>query len=299
MRQQTIFRTEPSSNQAYTLINNKLLQDERISDETRGLICKILSKPLDWEITIIGIIKSGKAGKDKVYRMVNEAKKFGYIIDAVKECPGRKKTYAISDDPDYLEDRYNRIAQEIEKEQEKMLPEKAETSGVTNSEKPETMGTNPENPTQNGSTFPEKTFPENPPLTNKRYITNIKTNTSYLQKDEPEEKFELKFEPPKRRVYDPKNFKQRHQLPEYWRVEPPLRAWARNGKVGATDAQIDDEFEKFRDHHQAHGKTMMDWNKAFQNWMRNARKFGNLDQDKSQSSSNVDWYNRLNRGVQS
>ena len=52
MAKQTVFRTEASSNQRYTIINNKLLQDENISRETKGLICELMSRPADWEVLL-------------------------------------------------------------------------------------------------------------------------------------------------------------------------------------------------------------------------------------------------------
>ena len=103
---------------------------------------------------------------------------------------------------------------------------------------------------------------------------NKKTNTSYLQKKQ--KKFDLVSEDDQPITYDPANFKTKHQLPDIWRVEPPLRAWAKNGKIGATDKQIDEQSEKFKLHHTAKGSTMKNWNSAFQTWMHNAKDYGHL-----------------------
>lgn len=69
---QTIFRVD-SASARYTIISDALLQDERLTHETKGLLCELLSRPPDWEITIRGIVASGKSGRDKVYRMIEEA----------------------------------------------------------------------------------------------------------------------------------------------------------------------------------------------------------------------------------
>lgn len=113
---QTVFRIDGSTNRAYTKICNHLLQDPRISHETKGLICELISRPLDWEITVKGIIKSGKSGRDKVYRMVKEAVKYGYIIDDQNRRGGGKfdkQNYIVTDDPETLEMRYKLIASSI------------------------------------------------------------------------------------------------------------------------------------------------------------------------------------------
>lgn len=75
---QTVYRIS-GSNQHFTTISNALLQDRRISHETKGLLCELLSRPITWEITAQSIWKSGASGRDKVLRMIEEATKYGYI----------------------------------------------------------------------------------------------------------------------------------------------------------------------------------------------------------------------------
>lgn len=62
-----------------------------------------------------------------------------------------------------------------------------------------------------------------------------------------------------------------------WCPKPETQAWARNGKIGATDIQIAEQLEEFIRHFEANGKPMKDWDKAFQNWMSRAKKWGQLD----------------------
>ncbi len=69
----------------------------------------------------------------------------------------------------------------------------------------------------------------------------------------------------------------KRRVPDDWRPKDATVAWARNGKIGATDPQIADQLDAFRDHHIAKGSTFADFDRAFQTWMRNAKRFGHLD----------------------
>lgn len=110
-RVRCIFRSH--GDRGYTKLRNAFLQDRDISDETRGLIARLLSLPEDWEVTVQSIIASGKAGRDKVYRMLKEAEKFGYIKperDRKEAGKFDRQLYLVSDDPQSL---IERVAQEI------------------------------------------------------------------------------------------------------------------------------------------------------------------------------------------
>ena len=100
-RTRCIFRAH--GDRGYTKLRNAFLQDKRISDETRGLIARLLSLPEDWEVTVQGIIASGKAGRDKVYRMLREAEEFGYVKPEERSRSEKGKfdrqLYLVSDDP--------------------------------------------------------------------------------------------------------------------------------------------------------------------------------------------------------
>src|SRR5690606_37540642 len=75
-RNQNIYRSNPETE--YTKLANSFLQDSRLSYEARGLLAELLSRPDDWEVTVAAIVKSGPAGRDKIYRMMKEAEKYGY-----------------------------------------------------------------------------------------------------------------------------------------------------------------------------------------------------------------------------
>lgn len=67
------------------------------------------------------------------------------------------------------------------------------------------------------------------------------------------------------------------QVAEDWRPADRTVAWARNGTIGASDAQIQEQVEAFRDHHISKGTVFKDHDRAFQTWMRNAKRYGHLN----------------------
>ena len=92
----------PKTNRPYTIIDNGLLQDERISHATRGLLCQILSRPDDWEIFVEGLVKTSKEGRDAIYKLIKEAKQFGYlksIRNRRKNGTLTKSLYSVTDNP--------------------------------------------------------------------------------------------------------------------------------------------------------------------------------------------------------
>lgn len=75
-------------------------------------------------------------------------------------------------------------------------------------------------------------------------------------------------EKPKRRKTPVKDF------PPDWSVTPELLAWG-EGR-GVSDVDMEYQAEKFADHHIAKGSQFADWDRAFQNWLRNAIEFGQV-----------------------
>jgi hypothetical protein len=111
-RNQRIFRSNPDT--GYTKISNAFLQDQRLSYETRGMMAELLSRPDDWEIRAELIVKSGLAGRDKVWRMLREAEEFGYAAahqGRTERGKFNKQEYVITDDPRLLIERAARELQ--------------------------------------------------------------------------------------------------------------------------------------------------------------------------------------------
>lgn len=137
----TIFRSNPEH--GYTKISNAMLQDTRLSYESRGLLAELLSRPDDWEITVVSIVKGGGAGRDKVYRLFAELEKFGYARANQSRGDGgkfAKHQYNVTDDPKLL---IERTASELDAILP--LPEKPEAVQPL-PEKPDTVIPFPEKP---------------------------------------------------------------------------------------------------------------------------------------------------------
>jgi hypothetical protein len=63
----------------FTMIPNKPLRDKRLCLEARGLLCSILSLPLDWSFNMAWAQREFSVGRDKLYRLIAELKDAGYI----------------------------------------------------------------------------------------------------------------------------------------------------------------------------------------------------------------------------
>lgn len=173
---QSIIRSNPET--GFTKISNALLQDKRISYETRGLLAELLSRPDDWEITVLSIVKSGPAGRDKVYRMIKEAEKFGHLgvrRDRRDDGTLLKQRYMVSDDPRLLAAALELYRMETGDEP---LPEKAEVV-IPFPGNPEVVKNGSKQAASwkpgSGHPLPEKPdtaepLPENPTHTKERYI---------------------------------------------------------------------------------------------------------------------------------
>lgn len=171
-RNQRIFRANPDT--GYTKLANAFLQDGRLSYETRGLLAELMSRPDDWEIRAEGIVKSGQAGRDRVWRMLREAEQFGYAM--AHQARGetgkfKKQEYLITDDPKLL---IERAAREIQS----MMEPLTEKTGAD-------ILPFPENPCA-GSPLTEKPCTgqpctANPQHTKERYIqTTEETNVDVI-----------------------------------------------------------------------------------------------------------------------
>lgn len=72
-------------------------------------------------------------------------------------------------------------------------------------------------------------------------------------------------------VGEKKPAKRAHRIPEGWKPSEATRAWARE-RYGHLD--LNDQYEAFVDHFTAAGgqsARKLDWDRAFKNWLRNAR----------------------------
>lgn len=79
----TIIRGKHDSDNPYFVASRASAQDEQLTYEARGLLFYLLSKPDDWVIRIDDLRRAG-CGRDKVYRIIDELVKAGYMTPRSK-----------------------------------------------------------------------------------------------------------------------------------------------------------------------------------------------------------------------
>jgi hypothetical protein len=178
-RTRCIFRAH--GDRGYTKLRNAFLQDRRISDETRGLVARLLSLPDDWEVTVQSIIASGKAGRDKVYRMIKEAELYGYVKPERERGDAGKlgrQLYLISDDPQALIEKAAQELYEMEASLEP-LPENPEVDEVVAEQQVSPLTAKPD------TAKPDLAKPDTaePDLANQPHKRNIRDKINIPSKD--------------------------------------------------------------------------------------------------------------------
>lgn len=73
---------------AFTVVDNALLRDPRITLDEKGLLCWFLSLPLDWEVIPAQVRKEHKIGRDKYQRMMKSLRLAGYIKLIIERSEG-------------------------------------------------------------------------------------------------------------------------------------------------------------------------------------------------------------------
>ncbi len=86
----------------FLIINQKCVQDSRLSWQARGMLIYLLSLPRDWEVIIADLINRAPSGRDAVYANLKELKEYGYIQHIrPRDSSGRlsKAEYMVFDTP--------------------------------------------------------------------------------------------------------------------------------------------------------------------------------------------------------
>lgn len=104
----TIRRSERRRN--YTVIDNAVFVDNRLSWQARGMLCYLLSKQDNWRVNIRHLVKvtqetSKKTGENGVYTILRELRNVGFVKMkkiGIGEHRGRV-VYTISDIPEFFE----------------------------------------------------------------------------------------------------------------------------------------------------------------------------------------------------
>lgn len=92
----TIIRTAKNRENPYVMINKHFLSDERLSWKAKGLLAYLLSKPDDWRVLVVDLIKQSKDGEKAVRSGLNELEQCGYLENnPVRHTEGSKKGQII------------------------------------------------------------------------------------------------------------------------------------------------------------------------------------------------------------
>lgn len=117
----SVTRVEKNSN--YTIVDNFYLRDKNISLKAKGLLSIILSLPDDWDYSVSGLAAVCGANEPTVKSVLNELKKYGYLI-VTKKMPGETKSGRIEYDYNFCEQpqKTREQKQEVEKQGIEILP---------------------------------------------------------------------------------------------------------------------------------------------------------------------------------
>jgi hypothetical protein len=73
----TIFRANHNKN--YTVVNNSICKDKRLSYKAKGIWLYAFSRPDDWQFNITDLINQSTDGKDSISSGLKELVEFGYL----------------------------------------------------------------------------------------------------------------------------------------------------------------------------------------------------------------------------
>lgn len=213
----------------YTVINNTVLKDERLSWKAKGVFCYLLSLPEDWVIYQSELLKHSTDGRESLRNAINELEEYGYlIIDKKRDEKGHfTAIYKIIENPN----------------------EKTE-SGKTESE-------NPTRENRHG-----KTESENPTLLNTNKQNTNKQNTNELNTNEKEKSKRFTI-PTLEEIQNYCNERQNKINPEYFLDYYTARDWKFNngGKMKDWKATIRNWERLEKNREQQNKKSVFDDNK--------------------------------------
>lgn len=83
------------------VLQRAALQDVRLSYRARGVLCAVLSRPLDWRTSAEQLAKEGSEGRDAIRAALAELVEFGYLRRVRERVEGGRfvTSWDISDDP--------------------------------------------------------------------------------------------------------------------------------------------------------------------------------------------------------
>jgi hypothetical protein len=84
----SIKRVELPFEGQFTQVPNAWVRDERLSRKARGLLVEMMSHRVGWRITIQGLVKAGREGRDAIDTAVGELVSLGYLVRSQGRAEG-------------------------------------------------------------------------------------------------------------------------------------------------------------------------------------------------------------------
>ncbi len=251
--------------QSYTIVDNDVIGDDRLSLRTRGLLVWILSKPDGWAVTADALAEHHREGQSAIKTALRELESAGYLVrvkSRQRAVSGRlvwvwettvydrPHNVSVSSDPTANV----QVAPSVENRPTETTPARANVQVAPS------VGFEP---TENRPTeFPSVGFEptENEPISTQVLKTKELTTTPPLAS--------LGLPP---EASSNKLITQGTRLPQGWLPDQSLIAWARSEAM--PDEMQRTETAKFRDHWHAQPGAKgrrCDWPATWRNWMRRA-----------------------------
>lgn len=83
--------------ESFTVINNDLINDDRLDWKEIGLLVYLLSKPNNWQVCPVHLAKQRKTGRDGIYTILKSLRNAGYV-EMQKQADG-KTDWVVFDTP--------------------------------------------------------------------------------------------------------------------------------------------------------------------------------------------------------
>ena len=75
----SIIRVQKGQENPYVMIDKRIFIDAGLSWKAKGILGYLLSKPDDWTIMVVDLIKQSTDGRDSVYSGLKELAACGYV----------------------------------------------------------------------------------------------------------------------------------------------------------------------------------------------------------------------------
>ncbi len=138
---------------SFTQVPNEIINDINVSLKAKGLYLYMVSKPDNWEFSLLGMVSQLKEGKTALLAIMNELIKFGYMEKIKNRVNGRQ---SVNDYILHLEPTKSLKQSEYQNESQK------ERVSFSNSENKSTSNTIPSNKEKSNTEGVKETPNPNP-----------------------------------------------------------------------------------------------------------------------------------------